>query len=773
MSRTSQHVVVGERTLELSNLKKVLYRDAGIIKAEVVQYYLEVAPTLLRYVRDRPLSMIRYPDGLDGERFFQKNRPDWAPPWIEHALLGEDSPVDYMFAGEAAVLVWLANLACLELHPWHARRPHYDRPDYLVFDLDPPDDGLYGRVVELALALREHLERHGYHPFVKTTGGKGCHILAPIEPRWTIDEVFEAAKALADPFVGRQRQATLRLEKKARGDRILIDIYRNRASQTIVAAYSLRGRPGAPVSMPLRWDRFAEVVDPGAFTIRTVLDHLRAEGDAWEPLFAYAAVLHTHRSVVASVPGAVEPGRTHKTPEQLAEYAARRDFALTAEPPAQLLGGAGNAFVVHRHRATRLHYDLRLERDGVLRSWAVPKGLPPRPGIKRLAIAVEEHPLAYLDFEGDIPKGEYGGGRMWVFARGKYETTKQKKNGFYFRLHGGALSGDYRIHHTHDNHWLLERVDAPQIDWLYDRVEPMLAEAASEPPDAEDYLYELKWDGIRALIALDEGMLTIRSRSGRDVTRLFPELADPTAFGAACGLFDGEVVCLDEEGRPDFARVISRLHRAGDLAVDLGRSTSPVYCYLFDCLYLDGRAVVQEPLHRRRAWLEDALRLGTSYRMSRVVEDGRAFFDAIRRMGLEGIMAKRRDSAYLPGRRGRDWLKIKVRHTADCLILGYTKGSGVREDTFGALHLGYFDHGVLLYRGKVGSGFSEGGLEEVRAALAPLQRVQRPVEPPPDDDATTTWVEPALVCEVEYASLTEGGTLREPVFRRLRPDLAP
>ena len=163
-----------------------------------------------------------------------------------------------------------------------------------------------------------------------------------------------------------------------------------------------------------------------------------------------------------------------------------------------MAAGAGNAFVVHRHHATRLHYDLRLEQEGVLKSWAVPKGLPPRPGILRLAVSTEDHPLEYLNFEGTIPKGQYGGGRIWIFTRGKYEITQEKKNGFYFRLEGSEISAEYRMHHTRENEWLLERLDPPQVDWLRDPIEPMLAQSAAEPPDSEDYLYEVKWDGIRA-----------------------------------------------------------------------------------------------------------------------------------------------------------------------------------------------------------------------------------------------------------------------------------
>ncbi|MGH7973469.1 MAG: DNA polymerase ligase N-terminal domain-containing protein, partial [Limisphaerales bacterium] len=305
----------------------------------------------------------------------------------------------------------------------------------------------------------------------------------------------------------------------------------------------------------------------------------------------------------------------------------------------------GSAFVVHRHHASRLHYDLRLERNGVLRSWAVPKGLPPRPGIMRLAVNVEDHPLDYVHFEGIIPKGEYGGGTMWKFARGRYEITKQKKDGFYFRLSSRELSGEYRMHHTKENQWLLERVDTPQIDWLRDPVRPMLAAAASKLPASPDYVYEVKWDGIRALVALDEGHIRIRGRNGIELTNNFPELLVPEqSLRATCALLDAEIVCLDSEGKPDFKAVVTRMQQTTPGAVERAQAKHPAVCYVFDCLYLDGRAIVGEPLTRRREWLADVIKRGGAYRLSESFDDGAALLEGVRDIGLEGIMAKQRSS---------------------------------------------------------------------------------------------------------------------------------
>lgn len=772
-SRTSQITQVGKRKLELANLTKLLFPDDHFCKAHLIEYYFNMAPTLLAHLKGRPLSLIRYPEGIGGEAFYQKNRPDWAPEWIQHVTLGEEQK-DYVLATEEASLVWLANLACIELHQMHSRAPHFDKPDYIVYDLDPPENYKFADVADLALEFKEHLESLGYHPFVKTTGRKGLHVVTPIEPKWANDRVFEAAKAVAQPFVNSHPTSlTLQIKKEYRKDKVLLDIYRNRPSQTIVAAYSLRGLPGAPVSAPLSWEELGSLDGPKTLNLRSVPPRIRESGDPWEAIDAYATAIHTEKKARVSISKKLSLGRTFKTPDQLEEYAGKRRFSKTSEPaPKGTIEISGNAFVVHRHHASRLHYDLRLERSGVLQSWAVPKGMPPRPGIKRLAMRVEDHPLEYVRFEGVIPKGEYGAGMMWKFAQGRYEITKEKEDGFYFRLQSPELNAEYRVHHTHENQWLLERVDTPQRDWLHELIEPMLARSADKPPNSPDYLYEVKWDGIRALISLDEGNMSVHGRRGLDLTAQFPELLIPEqAFRATTGLFDGEIVCLESDGRPNFAHVIQRMQQKGESRITQARARHPAVCFLFDCLYLDGRSIVNETLARRREWLADVVKRDTCYRVSEAVEDGPAFFEAVKQIGLEGVMAKRRDSAYLPGRRAESWLKIKTRQTTECLVIGYTEGKGDRASTFGALHLGQLCGGQLRYVGRVGTGFDEPLLKAIWDELAPLTRTRQLVKEKVIDNARSVWVEPRLVCEVRFASWTKDGLLREPVFVRLRPDL--
>lgn len=767
MSSNKQWVKIEDRTLNISNLEKILFPDDKISKAQIIEYYLTIAPVILRHVKGRPLTLIRYPDGIDKEQFYQKNIPGWAPDWIDTVRLGEEEDINYVLATESASLIWLANLASLELHQMHVRKPNYESPDYMVFDLDPPDDSDFGAVKKIALSLKTHVEQFGYNPFVKTSGKKGLHLFLPLTVKAGMNEVYEASKLMAQDFVDQHEGITLQIKKKARKGRMLIDIYRNRTHQTIVSPYSLRAVLGAPVSMPIHWEELPDIATASDFTLPKALKRLEQKGDVWEKIRDYATPLHTDDSPVQSSKE-LPASPHHKSPEQLNEYRKKRDFSKTSEPDSDGPMGEGNRFVVQRHHASRLHYDLRLERDGVLRSWAVPKGLPPHPGVKRLAVETEDHPLEYLDFEGEIPKGEYGGGKMWIYARGRYEMTKEKEGGLHFRLESDALRGAFRMYRTEKNQWLIERVDEPQINWLRDRVEVMNAERVDEVP-AGDYGYEVKWDGIRALIALEAGEITIHTRNQNEITDKFPELQDASGLRASAGLFDGEIVYLDKNGRPSFQKIINRLKRS---SVSKNKKSGSVYCYLFDCLYLDGRALIDEPLKRRREWLEDVVKRGHVFRISEMLNDGEGLLKAAREQGLEGIMAKKLDSTYQPGTRSNKWLKVKIETTADCYIIGYTKGNGDRSAYFGALHMAEETEEGLQYRGKVGTGFNQSSLEEIYEALMVLDEIDKPIDHEVEKESGTTWVDPKVVIEVSYGRLTDDGIFRESVFKRLRPDLS-
>ena len=772
MAKKAQWVTIGKRQIELSNLEKVLFPEDNILKAEVIEYYLRIAPTLLNHVKGRALTLIRFPDGIHGEMFYQKSRPEWSPNWIEFEKLGKEEKKDYIIATEPATLVWLANLASLELHQLHSRRPNVDCPDYMVFDLDPPEGYDFKEVVSIAFDLKQSIESFGYTAFAKTTGGKGIHICCPIVPKFDFHSVFEAAQLIAQSFVEANSNTTLHIKKDARKGRVLIDIYRIRSGQSIVSPYSLRGRVGAPVSMPLTWDELSKVCAPKDFNIKNALQKVTKDGDAWEGMDAYAVEIHTQRkkAIVKKLP----PSKMRKTPEQLVSYEGKRDFNKTSEPQAKIDVSGGNNFVVHRHHASHLHYDLRLEQEGVLKSWAVPKGLPPHPGVKRLAVQTEDHPMKYLTFNGAIPKGQYGGGEMWIYAIGKYQITKDKKDGFYFRLNSQEVNGEYRIYKIKQKEWLLERVDEPQVNYLKTEIQPMLSGTSIKPPKGDDYFFEVKWDGIRTLISLEDGAIRIKTRNQLDVTAQFPELLQADkSFRATCGVFDAEIVCLDKSGKPEFKKVIQRMQQTGTTSIERLSKTSPVYCYIFDCLYLDGRALVSEPLAKRREWLADAIKTASPYRISEVVEDGESLFEAAKEHSLEGIMAKKKDGKYLISKRSDLWLKIKARQTVECFILGFTQGKGERKTTFGALQIAERIGEEFHYRGKVGTGFDEAMMKELKKKMDKLKESMAPSLKGGKivDEKITTWIEPILMAELNYSRLTPDNMLREPVFLRLRPDL--
>ncbi len=768
-----QYVVteVDGKKVKLSNLSKVLYPDQGILKAEIIQYYMAVGPTFLKYIENRPLSLVRYPDGINAHKFYTKEKPDWAPSWIESILLGkgkEKEGKNYILADNQAAVIWLANLACLDIHPMQVKKPNYDKPDLIVFDLDPPPNAVFGSIKAVAFNLKKYLEEFGYYPFIKTSGGKGVHVCVPIAPLWKHDELMESIKTLTRGFIKLYPEhCTLKIQKTARTNKMLIDIYRNHEGQTTVGAYSTRGRPGATVSMPITWDQLEDLEHPSIYTIKNVPDLLKKHGDAWKGFRSYAVHLHDKRGA--------QPSKMPETAvgDQLQSYEGKRDFSKTSEPaPESTVKTKGNRFVIQIHHATNLHWDLRLEMNGVLRSWAIPKGLPPVPGIKRLAIETEPHPLKYLDFEGVIPKEEYGGGTMWVFATGTYEVSKKEEKRMHVKLISKQVEATFHLYKMKNNEWLIERKDNPTYKLLQDVIPPMLAIPQEKLPKEKDFSYEIKWDGIRAVMTIADKQVTIRSRSGRDITKQFPKIADSKHCRSATAILDGEIVCLDEAGKPVFTDVISRLHTSAPSKIDQLTRSKPAYFYVFDCLYLGGRSLMSDPLHKRQEWLAAIIRKNNIIRLSEGIEDGKALLEAAKLHGLEGIIAKKTTSSYHPGGRSGDWLKIKFRSTAECVILGYTKGEGARKAFFGALHLGEISEEGIIYKGKVGTGFDDKKIKAVLETLEGLNRSTKLIKDQISDEKSTVWLEPILFCEIQYASLTNKSTYREPVFMRLRPDLS-
>jgi bifunctional non-homologous end joining protein LigD len=519
----------------------------------------------------------------------------------------------------------------------------------------------------------------------------------------------------------------------------------------------------------------------------------------------------------------------------LKEYESKRTFETTAEPkPGSAPGDRANrlVFVVQKHAARALHYDLRLEMEGVLKSWAVPKGPSLNPSVKRLAVMVEDHPFDYKDFEGIIPEGNYGAGSVIIWDRGFYHHPSHRdgeenegplleglrKGDIKFVLHGEKLKGEFALVKTgkDEKSWLLlkkkdryategdvagsnrsvassrtledisradpekshgqekiarirlreaieeaDLTDAPVAPMPHN-IKPMLATLIKKPFDHPDWIFEVKWDGYRALAEVRDGTVSLYSRNLISLAKKFSPVVDSLKKFRFEALLDGEVVVVDDQGYPDFQLLQDyRKSRKGHLLY-----------YVFDLLYLQGHDLTNLPLVRRKELLKKILPAAPGIRFSdHVWKEGALFFSVAKEKGLEGVMAKDSRSVYRAGKRSRQWLKVKTRLTQEGVIAGFSEPGGRRKH-FGALVLGVFEGDELVFIGHTGGGFSAKTLKEVREKLEPLIRKESPFRIEPETNKPVTWVEPQLVCEVLFHGWTAEGIMRQPVFLGLRDDKA-
>jgi len=465
----------------------------------------------------------------------------------------------------------------------------------------------------------------------------------------------------------------------------------------------------------------------------------------------------------------------------LDEYRRKRDPGRTPEPvPADepLPTGNDDTFVIQEHHATRLHWDVRLERDGVLVSWAVPKGLPDVPGDIRLAVHTEDHPMEYATFSGEIPKGEYGGGRMFIWDRGHYETLKWSDREVAVVFDGERAKGRYTFFRSgkDSKDWMVRRSEPPLepgFARLPELFEPMLASPGTLPTDDDEWSYEFKWDGVRALARVEGGRLRLHSRKGNDITVTYPELRPlGEELGSTQVWLDGEIVAM-QDGRPSFSALQQRMHVHNDRQARGLASSVPVTYLVFDVLYLDGRSCVDLPYTERRELLAGLELRGPSWNISPSFDgDGAAVVETAREQELEGVIAKRRSSRYFPGRRTADWVKITEVLTIEVLIGGWRPGEGRRSGTIGSLMLGVPTDAGLRYVGQVGTGFTDEALAALHDQLKPLVQKGSPFanDVPRDRAKGATWLSPEVVGEVEFRNWTSDGRLRAPSWRGLRSD---
>ncbi len=774
MGATTDVVVEGRR-LRLSSLDKVLYPSTGTTKADAIAYYAEVADVLLPHVRGRPVTRKRWVDGTAGEAFFAKQLEPGAPEWVARKGLRHSSRVtEYPLATEAATLVWFAQVAALELHVPQWRFGPDDSPaspDRLVIDLDPGPGAGLAECVEVAHWARELLDGMGLESIPVTSGSKGIHLYAGLDGGATSEQVSAVAKELARALAADHPRLVVSEQRKSlREGKVLVDWSQNSAAKTTIAPYSMRGRARPWVAAPRTWE---EIDDPGLahLEIDEVLEALHRRGD---PLAALAG-----------------PGT-----DRLATYRSMRDASRTSEPvpeAAPVPRPGGRSFVIQEHDARRKHFDFRLERDGVLVSWALPKGEPTDPKRNHLAVRTEDHPLEYGTFEGEIPMGEYGAGHVQIWDSGVYELEKWRDDEVIVTLEGRRGRRRIALIRTGGDQWLAHLM-APRSRPQPSSDDGRAAEAADLPPaapgeaiapmlassgarsdvvhSAEEWLVEMKWDGIRAIATVRDGRLRVASRSGRDITGEYPELADLADRVPGDAVLDGEIVALDNRGRPDFGLLQQRMNLTDPREVAAAARAVPVRLLLFDLLAADGRSWLGEPCSRRREALEALVET------SEVIDVPPAFdgdfdegFATSLRLGLEGVVAKRADSPYVPGRRSSAWIKVKHSLTQEVVVVGWRPG----KRAIASLLLAVPDEdGTLRYAGRVGSGFSDRQLAEIEARLSPIERATSPAQDVPGVDASDArWVTPRFVGEVEHAQWTADGRLRHARWRGWRDDKAP
>jgi bifunctional non-homologous end joining protein LigD len=850
-----QTVTVGGHRLRITNLDKVLYPETGTTKADVLRYYAEIAPVLIPHSRNRPATRKRWVHGVGtgehpGQVFFQKNLDEGTPDWVKRvAIQHSDHKNVYPLVNNAATLAWLAQIAALEIHvpQWRVdAQGRQKNPDRFVIDLDPGEGTGLPECVEVAKLARGILTGMGLEPVPVTSGSKGIHLYATVDGSQTSDQISAVAHELARALEADHPDLVVSdMKKSLRVGKVLVDWSQNNANKTTICPYSLRGRDRPTVAVPRTWRELASKdlrhleLDEVLARMKRRADPLAEGEEAPGAISAPAGEWHSNR-------GADDQPDAHPAPadqrDKLAIYRSKRDQSKTPEPvPASApKPTSGQSFVIQEHHARRLHWDFRLEHDGVLVSWALPKGVPDDPHQNHLAVQTEDHPMEYGSFEGTIPAGEYGAGKVLIWDYGDYELEKWRDGKeIIVTLHGqqsGGLGDPRKVVLIHtgrsggdsgsDKNWLIHKM-LPEEEkakkpvgrskagssssgrgssssaaasspagartkkgasalTTIQSVKPMLATLGTEADidDESDYAFEMKWDGIRALVAVDRGEVVLRTRNGNDVTGTYPELTEALAriYPDRSVLLDGEIVALDGRGRPSFGRLQQRMGLSKPRDVEAARAKTKVDLMLFDVLEVDGESMLTKEYDERRAVLADVAPESDGPIQLPPAFDGDLghAMSSSRQLGLEGVMAKRRDGTYSTSRRSRSWIKLKHHLTQEVVIGGWRPGKGRRATQIGSLLMGVPDaDGRLHYVGRVGTGFSERDLDAVTGKLAKLARKTSPFDDVPAIDARDAiWVTPRLVGEVEFAEWTGSGQpgaerLRQPSWRGWRTDKSP
>jgi DNA ligase D-like protein (predicted ligase)/DNA ligase D-like protein (predicted polymerase)/DNA ligase D-like protein (predicted 3'-phosphoesterase) len=740
--------------VKLTNADKVLYPATGTTKSEIFDYYTGIADVMVPHIAGRAATRKRWPNGVEQSSFFEKQLAASAPEWLPRGSITHRSgTTTYPIIDSVDGLAWIAQQAALEVHvpQWRfaaewTRQGEELKPGpatRLVFDLDPGEGVTMAQLAEVARAVRDLIADIGLTTYPLTSGSKGMHLYSPLDKPVSSRGAVVLAKRVAQQLeTSMPKLVTSTMTKSLRAGKVFVDWSQNSGSKTTIAPYSLRGREYPTVAAPRTWD---ELDDNKLRQLRydEVLERVERDGDLLAALDADVG-----------------------TPDRLTKYRSMRDAAKTPEPvpESKPVLGQGNTFVIQEHHARRLHYDFRLERDGVLVSWAVPKNLPETTAVNHLAVQTEDHPLEYGGFEGTIPKGEYGAGKVVVWDSGTYDTEKFHADEVIVTLHGRRIRGRYALIQTDGNQWLAHRMKDQHV-FDFDELAPMLATHGSVAKlTASQWAFEAKWDGYRLLVDADHGEVRLRSRSGRDLTEEFPQLHSLAAdLGDHHAVLDGEVVALDASGVPRFSDMQNR-----------ARATR-IEFRAFDLLYLDGRSLLRVKYRDRRKLLETLAFAGGLNVPDLLSGDGAEALEYSRKHQWEGVIAKKRDSAYQPGRRSASWVKDKYWKTQEVVIGGWRAGAGGRTSGIGSLLMGIPSAEGLHFAGRVGTGFTERDLARLKKTLEPLHTDESPFNArlSSQDAKGVTFVKPTLVGEVRYSEWTSDDRLRQPSWRGLRPDKEP
>jgi bifunctional non-homologous end joining protein LigD len=873
-TRTKQHLQAGGREITVSNLDKVFYPESGFTKGEVIRYYTGIAEFILPHLRARPLTLKRYPEGVTGQHFYEKNAPSYTPAWVERFGVPRtdgSGEIKYVLCNDVATLVWATNLGDIEKHVLLACAPELDHPTQIVFDLDPGEPAGMIECARVALHLRGLFEAWGLQSFVKVSGSKGLHLSVPLNSGATYEQTQPFAKAVAELAVQQWRgQVVAEMAKSLRKGKVFIDWSQNSDFKTTVCVYSMRAKREQPfISMPVAWDELASAARRGKedrlfFTPAQAVKRARKIGDLFAPVLELKQELpgaFTEALAAAPPPKlSAWPRNDQKSRDKtLREYTAKRHAARTPEPVAARAAerqGEPRRFIIQKHAASHLHYDWRLEMEGVLRSWAVPKGPPTKLKEARLAMRVEDHPMAYADFEGTIPPGNYGAGTVMVWDRGEYEDLTGHPTAAFYQgkmhlvMRGTKLRGEWilvkdRREERSDSgseKWLLIKAGEamppfpPKVDdqsaitgrtmakiasdndaqWQSNRpaaeqparkrpprarthsagsagvppaglgvppktrratkarfIEPMKCLPVATMPESGEWTFEIKFDGYRCIAVKSGGDVTLFSRNERSLDDRFPEIREAVAALPGDLVLDGEIAALDDEGRPSFQLLQNNRSKA-----------AATLFYVFDLLHRDGESLLAQPIERRRQLLEELL-AGASdpLRLSPLLEaPAGQVIEAVRRLGLEGVVGKRAGSGYEPGERSGAWVKHRSNREQEFVIGGYIPGT----HGFDSLLVGLYEGKRLLFVAKVKNGFVPRVRDEIFAEIQKLHQTGCPFANLPEKkgarrgDALTAenmkkcrWLKPRLVCQVAFVEWTDAGHLRHCTFVAMRDDKDP